>query len=161
LRKTLRIAVALATGSLAMSAVVVGVTAGPASAAGWCTTTTWVDEEWWPLDPVVDLVQIPSTGSGWPNASCEMYTGASGTAVRQLQLALNACYKERLTVDGSYGALTKAALKRAQTKEGMPSADRDGRYGPRTRDSIQHTGFGGANAYCRYVEGPGGMPAGD
>ncbi|GAA3194940.1 peptidoglycan-binding protein [Dactylosporangium siamense] len=157
MRRTFRSAAALVAVSLAMSAAVVGLTSGPAAAAGWCNQTVWVDEVYWPLDPTVDKVRIPSTGQDWPHAQCELDTGAQGAAVKQLQLSLNTCYKENLGTDGKFGTLTKAALKRAQIKEGMSTADRDGRYGPRTRDAIAHTGYGGPSAYCRYVDGPGGL----
>lgn len=148
----------MAAASLTMTAGLIIGAAAPASAAGWCSTSVWVLEEWWPLVDPVYYVQVPSTSNtSYTYTNCEMDTGASGGGVKQLQRSLNACYGESLSVDGSYGSLTKAALKRAQTKEGMPTADRDGRYGPRTRDSIKHSGSG----VCRKVDIVGGMPAND
>ncbi|MGW4023883.1 peptidoglycan-binding domain-containing protein [Streptomyces sp. NPDC005009] len=66
-------------------------------------------------------------------ATCYLTNGDTGTGVRVLQRALNKCYSAGLTVDGVFGDLTEAALRRAQRATG---ATVDGEYGPNTRNHI-------------------------
>lgn len=71
-------------------------------------------------------------------------------AVELLQASMNYCYGEKLTVDGDFGALTQAALKRTQGKLGV---SQDGSYGPVTRNAMQHRGIsnGSGRDYCMRV----------
>jgi peptidoglycan hydrolase-like protein with peptidoglycan-binding domain len=48
-----------------------------------------------------------------------------------LQRALVHCYQQNIAIDGEFGPLTQAALRRAQERMG---ADPDGGYGPQTRN---------------------------
>lgn len=91
---------------------------------------------------------IPAAGT---NVSCLMASGNSGRAVKALQFTLNECYDARLDADGLFGAATKSALKRAQSREGQRA---DGVYGPRTRDAL-HWRVAGFS--CDRVDGPGGI----
>ena len=54
--------------------------------------------------------------------------------VRILQASINELFGEKLTLDGSYGKLTKAALERCQDKLGITI---DGIYGPQTYAAFQ------------------------
>ncbi|MFE9446567.1 peptidoglycan-binding domain-containing protein [Streptomyces sp. NPDC006602] len=70
-------------------------------------------------------------------STCYLANGDVGSstksAVTALQRALNKCYSAGLTLDGAFGDLTEAALRRAQSASG---ATVDGEYGPNTRDHI-------------------------
>jgi len=68
-------------------------------------------------------------------ATCYLTNGDSGAGVKVLQKALNKCYSAGLTVDGAFGDLTEAALRRAQSASG---ATVDGEYGPNT---LEHIGW--------------------
>ncbi|MFB7553104.1 peptidoglycan-binding protein [Streptomyces sp. NPDC056154] len=92
--------------------------------------------------------RIPASGT---NVSCVLASGNSGIAVKALQSSLNECYGERLDADGAFGSNTQAALKRAQSQEGVLT---DGVYGPRTRDALHWRVVGFA---CDRVDGPGGL----
>jgi len=98
---------------------------------------------------------LPSIGSGTYDVNCELWQGTSGDGVRALQRDLNACYlapngKTLLTVDGDFGALTKDAVKYAQTKAGL--TDIDGYYGPNTRKALLWVQSGSTSySTCRLV----------
>ncbi|MEU7658318.1 peptidoglycan-binding domain-containing protein [Streptomyces lincolnensis] len=79
---------------------------------------------------------------GWnestATSTCYLANGDVGSrtdsAVTAVQRALKKCYSADLTLDGDFGDLTEAALRRAQTASG---ARVDGEYGPNTRDHIK------------------------
>ena len=60
---------------------------------------------------------FPTTGYWSWNTRCSLQLGDRGAGVRVLQQALNACYGERLTVDGIYGYGTKDAVEDAALEE--------------------------------------------
>ena len=107
-----------------LSALSLGAPAVAQAAVGSCTTTKTVTETQF-------SAVVPSTSSG--NRDCAMSQGAVGNHVRALQTALNACYAGGLTVDGVFGAATKAALKKAQLWMGITQ---DGVYGSQTNHAI-------------------------
>ncbi len=87
-----------------------------------CTTST-----------VVDNMRIPSTSG--KSLNCMLEQGNSNSAVATLQGAMNECFGTKvigtlLKVDGSFGSLTKAALKKVQADIGTTA---DGIYGENTR----------------------------
>ena len=59
--------------------------------------------------------------------------GAKGNGVKWVQWHLNQ-YGEKLTVDGAFGVLTKAAVLRFQKKHGLAA---DGIVGPKTRAALR------------------------
>lgn len=65
---------------------------------------------------------------------CVLYQGVNNGAVTTLQKTLNACYGESLATDGSYGPLTKAAVKRAQQYHRISD---DGVAGPITLSKLK------------------------
>jgi hypothetical protein len=82
------------------------------------------------------LLDLPVYRSGSTDTVlCGMSAGDRGDDVNQLQWTLNYCYGEKLTQDGSFGAKTKAALVRAQSREHISA---DGSYGPQTAMAIFH-----------------------
>jgi len=81
-----------------------------------------------------DDIPVPSTSNSSGNFNCVDGIGNQGDAVRELQMSMNFCRGEHLTVDGIYGTQTSNAMKRAQKALGVPQ---DGVYGPQTR----HAGF--------------------
>jgi peptidoglycan hydrolase-like protein with peptidoglycan-binding domain len=122
--------------SLAAAAVLVtasglsGITlmsATPASAQASCTGTSFY------TDVNGATVSIPTIGNGTHLDNCLLGVGNDSEAVAWLQGSLNACYGQHLTVDGSYGPLTKAAVEVAQRDAKITV---DGIYGPQTRDHI-------------------------
>ncbi|GIJ81259.1 Putative peptidoglycan binding domain-containing protein [Micromonospora phaseoli] len=132
----IRRGVAVVTTVLALAAGGVLVAASPAAAATpACNGQTY----WWSAKWGVKLsVPINTASSGVDVRGCLMRqgdgpSGGVGRAVRALQQALNMCYQERLTLDGDFGSLTKAALVRAQRREGISA---DGVYGPQTADFL-------------------------
>jgi peptidoglycan hydrolase-like protein with peptidoglycan-binding domain len=76
------------------------------------------------------------------NISCRLDQGANSSAVTALQRGLNgACaVSAGLTVDGSFGPATRAALIRAQQKFGVTA---DGVYGPNTAKAFRWTSSNG------------------
>lgn len=67
--------------------------------------------------------------------ACDMREGdVDDDAVRAVQEALVKCNGQDLTVDGTFGAETRAALARIQEQGGLPA---DGFYDPATRDAMQ------------------------
>ncbi|WP_433605096.1 peptidoglycan-binding domain-containing protein [Dactylosporangium sp. CA-139114] len=152
MNKALRIALATATAA-AMSGITLVGTGGAAWAAGTCSTTYTFRTDY---GSQTVTVYVPSTGSTAASTTCDMGQGAQSAAVKTLQRTLNNCYYESLSVDGIFGANTKAALKRAQASEELRGNDVDGVYGPITRDSIMHYTSLGGHA-CKYWNGPGGL----
>ncbi|MEV6325418.1 peptidoglycan-binding domain-containing protein [Nocardia sp. NPDC051787] len=65
---------------------------------------------------------------------CSLREGNVNKAVGPLQFHLNQCNGQNLTVDGSFGRLTREALERVQRAVG---ADDDGIYGPETRGKMK------------------------
>jgi Putative peptidoglycan binding domain len=88
------------------------------------------------------LVFVPTIGNDTHRDNCDLGVGNSGTAVTWLQTTLNYCYSAGLSVDGSYGSLTQAAVKKAQRAAGVSA---DGVYGPQTRNAIK---WGDASGQC-------------
>lgn len=86
---------------------------------------------------------VPGDSSN--NIECRMEQGASSNAVRALQSGLNGSCAVRagLTVDGQFGAATRAALIRAQQKFGVTA---DGIYGPNTAHAFKWTTSNGSCA---------------
>ena len=79
-------------------------------------------------------VPVPSTSNNSGKFDCIVGPGNGGSAVKDLQQSMDFCRGEHLSVDGIYGPLTTAAMKRAQSVLGVTP---DGVYGPVTR----HAGF--------------------
>jgi peptidoglycan hydrolase-like protein with peptidoglycan-binding domain len=133
----------------ATAAGLVGVSAAPAAAAlPTCYRLA-------PLDTGhIGPVNVPSAGSTPESTSCILKRGNRNAAVVRLQQTLNACYDNphKLEVDGVFGGLTEAALRRTQAAHGIGA---DGVYGPITRDTISWSAGGGS---CVSVDGPGGCP---
>ncbi|MGW1224922.1 peptidoglycan-binding domain-containing protein [Streptomyces sp. NPDC001478] len=102
-------------------------TATPAAAISWCNSTVTVRAsfiEW------AGEAKIPSYGT---NKTCQMSKGSNSNAVSALQLTLNKCYGEKLSVDREFGENTRLALIRAQKKAGVAA---DGIYGPNTARAL-------------------------
>lgn len=76
-------------------------------------------------------------GNGDYQTNCYMRPGYRGDDVKALQLALNRCYGSvigsQLVVDGSFGPLTEAALRRVQSRLRITV---DGHYGNETRAAM-------------------------
>jgi peptidoglycan hydrolase-like protein with peptidoglycan-binding domain len=88
------------------------------------------------------LVFVPTVGNDTHNANCDLGVGNTGNGVSWLQTSLNYCYSAGLAVDGDYGSLTEAAVKKAQRAAGITV---DGVYGPQTRANIK---WGDASGQC-------------
>jgi murein L,D-transpeptidase YcbB/YkuD len=147
-------------GTLAMSAVAVlaaGVSAvalaETAQAATTCNARV-LRTGLLSMDGTYGSAGVPTIGT---NPSCRMRKGldtgddVARSPVWWLQLTLNQCYGQSLTLDGDYGAKTAKAVKAAQA--GVPGLAHDGVYGPRTRSALkwytQHTtGRGRIVAKC-------------
>lgn len=119
---------ALTTGALVLAGM--GgtlLTATPAAAIGWCNSTVTVRGsfiEW------AGEAKIPSYNT---NKTCQMSKGSNSNAVSALQLTLNKCYGEKLSVDREFGENTRLALVRAQKRAGVTG---DGIYGPNTARAL-------------------------
>ncbi|GAA4625040.1 peptidoglycan-binding domain-containing protein [Cellulomonas oligotrophica] len=74
--------------------------------------------------------------------NCYLVQGNTGTGVRMLQTALRGCYGQAITVDGIFGAATRAALVNAQRRMGVTA---DGAYGPNTHNAMLFQGYGNGN----------------
>jgi Putative peptidoglycan binding domain len=125
--RTLCAVAVVATLVVAVLAIQVGIGQSVAFAQAPCGGTTWHQNGNFGA-------AIPSTSNNSGNFACIDGPGSQGPAVTQLQQSLNFCRGENLTVDGVYGDLTAAAMKRAQKALGVTQ---DGVYGPNTR----HAGF--------------------
>ncbi len=118
------LAVVVVSAGLLAGLVLATGTASAASSVGWCDGVKIV-----PHGDYGHTRRYPmhsATGS----LHCTLARGASGSAVRALQMALKQCnYAPNLDVDGDFGDKTEAALRHAQDKKGV---DDDGIYGPIT-----------------------------
>jgi hypothetical protein len=85
-----------------------------------CNTTTAVRHGY-------ALVWVPSYNG---NFNCIVGPGNGGSAVADLQTAMNHCYAQNLAVDGIYGPRTTEAMQDAQADLRVTQ---DGVYGPITR----------------------------
>jgi Putative peptidoglycan binding domain len=134
IRPFLAAAAALAAASgIVLLPVVTSAT--PASATATCAGTSLAKSL------LGYLIRIPTVGNATPNQwSCILGPGDDSTAVSRLQIDLNNCFGDDLTVDGDYGPLTEAAVEGAQRKEGVTV---DGIYGPQTIK-------GGSGGYFEY-----------
>jgi len=74
--------------------------------------------------------------------ACNMVQGDVSAGVQKLQHSMNLCYGERLSEDGQFGRLTRAALIRTQSKAGT---NPDGEYGPNTRRAMLHQPVNGGS----------------
>jgi hypothetical protein len=128
---------------VAVVATVLGLAAGgvlvSASPAAAATSTCNGNTFWWSAKWNKYLyVPVYRNSAGVQYRGCQLRQGDGGTggaahAVFALQQALNVCYNENLTTDSDFGAHTKAALIRAQKREGVSA---DGIYGPQTADYL-------------------------
>lgn len=119
-----RLAATLVTTVLALAGTVP--LAGPAGAVGFCNGSRDVHTS-------ADYTIMVPTYNG--DRHCPMQRGSTGNGVRELQRALNhVCNNSQgISVDGSFGPATEAALKRYQAWAGITP---DGLYGPETRKNI-------------------------
>lgn len=108
-------------------------TSAPASASPSCTKRGLEGSS----SGNILAVPVSSTGDSF----CHLQQGYASAGVRTLQDSIRWCYRSRgeavlnITVDGNYGAKTKAAVKRVQQLAGITA---DGVYGPGTRDAMLH-----------------------
>ncbi|KOV49881.1 hypothetical protein ADL00_45375 [Streptomyces sp. AS58] len=138
-RRSHRLAALTTTGALLTGTLAAAFVAAPAASAHGtyrhCTTTASMF-----VDNNRDLrAPLPwGYNESTPTSTCYLTNGDVGSstdsAVTALQRALNKCYGAGLTLDGAFGDLTEAALRRAQSASG---ATVDGEYGPNTRDHIR------------------------
>lgn len=90
---------------------------------------------------------------GYAYYATDCYAGGtygSSDSVKTIQDALNHCNGANLEVDGSYGPLTKAAVRAVQASHGITV---DGAYGPQTRDHMSWwavTSLGHGQCWSRY-----------
>ncbi len=103
-----------------------------------CDTTYQEHDDPSPTSPVYYLTSFPAN-STWgprdPSGRCYLKRGMKGAAVTVLQNAMKSCYGESsLSLDGSFGPATQAALRRTQAKLGISA---DGSYGPQTGSHMQ------------------------
>ena len=136
---TTRLARALAGAALAVTSVV-GLASVPAQAqdSPTCNGTTTRNYSGF-------YAQMPTYNG---SVTCTMFLDVQGSPVSTLQRNLNRCYGESLATDGSYGPLTKEAVRRAQTRDGV--AVKDGNYGPYTRREMSFYGYVIVNGNPRY-----------
>lgn len=94
-----------------------------------------IDGEW--CDPLPYLVGEADTGHRRSTQSVKsLRRGDKGADVAALQTILNAVTDAKLTVDGSFGAKTEAAVKEYQT---AASLEADGVFGGKSWASILHS----------------------
>jgi hypothetical protein len=142
---------------LALSLGAVGLVATSSQAYSMCD---WATDQYAGYAAPVGVAIYPPTGGN--STSCTMYSGYStnplmddaqwahrGGAVWQLQDALNRCYGRSLTVDGNFGALTKAAVQYVQQAYGLSP---DGVYGPKTAQVMYFPGH--ASSGYPWIPGP-------
>jgi peptidoglycan hydrolase-like protein with peptidoglycan-binding domain len=123
IRPFLAWAAALAvTSGIALLPVLTSAT--PASATSTCAGTSLVN------GGNGETIRVPTVGNATPAKwGCILGSGDSSTAVSRLQIDLNDCYRDDLTVDGIYGPDTEAAVKQVQAELHVTQ---DGIYGPQT-----------------------------
>jgi peptidoglycan hydrolase-like protein with peptidoglycan-binding domain len=112
-----------------MATVIFSLPEAASAATASCTGTTTVYDELSGWHHV-----IPTLGSGTSNYNCILGNGNNGSAVTALQKNLNFHYHRGLSVDGSYGPATSAAVKYVQH---LFSLTEDGVYGRQTCGSMQ------------------------
>ncbi|WP_433390197.1 peptidoglycan-binding domain-containing protein [Micromonospora sp. KLBMP9576] len=78
-------------------------------------------------------VPIPSITRDGGEANCTLVRGHKNDGVYKLQNALNRCYGRNLTQDGDFGAATEKAVRYVQTLRRITV---DGTYGPNTRAAM-------------------------
>lgn len=91
--------------------------------------------------------------NGNTNTYCDLGSWLSGTNNRgtvALQRALNTCYRQGLAVDGSYGPLTVAAVKRVQRAVGVRV---DGVYGPITKSAMSWPMYASTGSFVGCYQG--------
>lgn len=125
-----RVRKSMLSGAAAVGAVLAFTVApaSPASAAlAKCTHAYLYDDSASSL--LMNYVPATSTGS----RNCQLSVNQTGGGVRGLQQTLNRCEGASLSVDGTFGPNTLAALKKAQHNNGISQT---GVYDPTTRDHI-------------------------
>lgn len=139
---------AVALAAVSGAAVLPALTsATPASAATpTCTGTSLVTGAF----GAGKTLRVPTAGSGTGRFDCILGSGNSSNAVSRLQIDLNDCEGANLTVDGDYGPLTAAAVKRVQHAEGITQ---DGIYGPQTIDGFSYQLSGEPTGSCDRIDG--------
>ncbi|WP_453992089.1 peptidoglycan-binding protein [Bacillus nitroreducens] len=85
--------------------------------------------------PKPETPKKPQEHYRFPVPQVNLVRGSKGTAVKQLQRALNAIYFRPGAIDGSYGPATEDAVRRFQMVY-LPY-DVDGKFGPQTRKKLQ------------------------
>jgi peptidoglycan hydrolase-like protein with peptidoglycan-binding domain len=120
--------------------------ATPASATATCAGTSLVNGLF-----LRTPIRVPTVGDATPNQwDCMLGPGDTSTAVARLQIDLNDCYGNNLTVDGIYGANTKNAVIAVQHREGVPQ---DGVYGPMTIEYFWYQRSGQPAGACDVIPG--------
>ncbi|GGQ84795.1 peptidoglycan-binding domain-containing protein [Couchioplanes azureus] len=80
------------------------------------------------------FVPIPSITRNGGESNCILGVGSSGTGVKVLQDALVRCYGQGIERDGQYGPATRDAVANVQRFYGLTV---DGTYGPDTRGAMK------------------------
>ena len=96
--------------------------------------------------PSTQDINLPAANDGWGTWKCLMSHGDNNKGVAEMQRALNLCYGTTrgvnlgisLTVDGSFGPKTKAALVKVQQYLKIGA---DGIYGPQTAGASLHRAY--------------------
>jgi hypothetical protein len=86
---------------------------------------------------------VPANTAGNGTLDCVLGVGNQSWGVIVLQITLNKCYGQHITVDGIYGQQTRQAVANAQTWEREAfrrPVSTDGTYGPETRRAIHFFG---------------------
>lgn len=120
-----------------VAAIIIGVTGvGVAFAPAASAAYTVCNSKATSYDAYGHYIIAPGV-NGRFGVTCYMAIGDTGAGVEVLQRTLNKCYGKSLVPDGIFGTLTKNALISAQAAAGIPTPDRDGEYGPQTRDALK------------------------
>jgi murein L,D-transpeptidase YcbB/YkuD len=147
LAATATAALAAASGMALMPALA---SATPASAAVFCNSTSLVAGT---SDNGAVELRVPSVGLDTGDDNCNLAENDEpdgSTTVMRLQIGLNSnCnFSAGLKVDGDFGPLTEAAVKRAQTGLGVPA---DGEYGPVTGAAMEWPVAGSNGTACGHI----------
>jgi len=111
-----------------------------ASATSYCSTSVAVTRNGY-------YTHVPATSGG--STSCLLGKGSTGAAVEELQLALSICSGlDTGGIDGIYGDKTVAAVRTLQSWYGL---EKDGVYGPNTRDWVSWRWYAGVDATCAHL----------